>query len=80
MRKRSALFEFCHGLADDTFLHDLTLIGHTHQEGGGTQAVDLAGDTFGVIENAGQGIIRKERTGLVTGQLDLVADIGYGLG
>ena len=77
--KRSTLFEFCHSFADDTFLQDLAIIGHTHQEGGGTQTIDLAWETFGVIKNAGQGVIGKKRTGLVTGQLDLVADISNGL-
>ena len=36
----------------------------------------MARDTFGVIVNSGKGIIRKEQTGLVTSEIDVVTDVG----
>ena len=52
----------------------------SHEERGGTQAVNQARDALGVFVNTRQGIIGEKGTGLVIGELDMVADIGDGLG
>jgi hypothetical protein len=79
-KRRSSLFEFGNGLADGTFFEDLLLVGDTHEEGSGAEAVNLSGDAFGVIINAGKGIIGEKRPALVARELDVVVDVGNGLG
>jgi hypothetical protein len=75
----SSLFEFGNSFADHTFWQNLFFIGHSNQQGSGAKPVNLAGDAFGVIVNAGQGIIGKEWARLMSGQADMVTDIGNGL-
>ena len=59
-KRRSSLVEFGNGLADGAFLEDLLLVGDTHEKGGSAEAINLPGDTFGVIVNAGEGIIGEK--------------------
>jgi type I site-specific restriction-modification system R (restriction) subunit len=58
----------------------LLLIGHTFQEGSGIEAVNLPWDPISVIINASEGIIEEKCAALVTGEGNIVADIGQGLG
>ena len=47
------MVEFGNGHADGRFLQDLLLLGHADQQRGGTQAVNLPWDAFGVVVDAG---------------------------
>jgi len=67
------------GLADGGLFDHLVLFTGSHQESGNAQAVNQARDAFGILVNTRQGVIGKERSGLVFGQLDVVTDIGDGL-
>ena len=74
IKRQSNLVEFGNGFADRTFVQDLFLFHHANQESGGTQAVHLPGDAFGVIVDAGKGIIGEKAACFVAGELDLVVD------
>jgi len=77
---KNRLIEFRNGFVDGTLLEDLIAVRHADQEGGGTQAVHLSRDALGEIVNAVEGIVGKEIGGLVTGEGNLVADVGHRLG
>jgi len=76
----AVLVEIGNRLADGGLFDHLAFFTGSHEESGGTQAVDQARDALGVFVDAGQGIIGKKGTGFVIGELDMVADIGDGLG
>ncbi len=79
-KRQSSLVKFGNGFADGGFFEDLLLVGDTHEEGGGAEAVNLPRDAFGVIVNASEGIIGKKGCALVARELDVVADVSQGLG
>jgi len=76
----SSQVEFSNGLANSAFFLELFSVSHAHQKRGGAEAIDLPGNTFGVIIDASEGIIRKESAAFVTVENDLVADISHRLG
>ena len=65
VRVRSSLVEFGNRLADRAFIEDLLVVSHADEEGGGTEAVHLPGDTLGVIIDASQSIIGEQTAALV---------------
>lgn len=64
------------GFADGAFVNDALLVKHAGQEGGGAEEVNLARDTFGVIEDATEGIVAEKLPTLKAGDLDVVLDVG----
>jgi len=73
------VIEFSHGFADGRFFDDLAFVGCGDEQGGGTQAVNQAGNAFSILVDASQGIVGEQGAALVLGKLDVVADISDGL-
>src|SRR3990172_12406326 len=67
------------GLAQGALIQALFLVNQARHEGGSADLVDAAGNALGVFEDALQGIVREERTGLVPGDLRLMLDVADGL-
>ena len=66
-------------LAQGALIQDLFLVNQARHEGGGAHLIDAARNAFGVFEDALQGIVSEERTGLVPGDLRLMLDVADGL-
>ena len=72
----SSLVEFGNGFADGIFVEDLFVVGHaTNEKGRGAKAINLPGDTFGVIINGDEGIFGEECANLETKEVDVVAHL-----
>ena len=51
------------------------MVNTASNQGGGTQAVNLAGNAAGVLEDAFKGIVAERRTGGVPGNAQVVLDV-----
>src|SRR3990172_1797979 len=68
------------GLADGGLVDEVLVVDKAGQEGGGADLVDASGQAFGIVEEAGDGIVGEDGTGGVAGDADLVLDVGEGFG
>ncbi len=60
--------------ANRAFIEDRFLVNQAGHERSGADLIDATGNAFGVLEDALQGIIGEERTGLVPGDLCLMLE------
>ena len=75
---RNKSIQFSNGLADGGIIKDLFLFQAARNEGGGAEAVNLAGNAAGVFKNAFKGIITEWGTGKKTGNVEMVINIFNG--
>ena len=54
------------GFADRPLVEDAFLVEHAGQESRGAEEVNLAGDAFGVVEDAAEGVVAEELAALET--------------
>jgi hypothetical protein len=73
------LFEFDDRFVDDAYFQDLPSNRHANQQGCGKKVIILAGNAFGLIKNASQGVIGKEGTSLVASKQHIATDVCNGL-
>ena len=65
--------------ANGAFIEDRFLVNQAGHESGRADLIDAAGNALGVLEDALQSIVGKERTGLVASDLGLVLDVADSL-
>ena len=68
------------GLADGAFVQHGLLVDHAGHQRGGADLVDATRQAFGVLEDAAECVVGKERPREVAGHADVVADVGDGFG
>ena len=64
------------GFADRPLVEDAFLVEHAGQESRGAEEVELAGDAFGVVEDAAEGVVAEELAALETGDVNVVLNVG----
>ncbi len=77
--KVSNLVKVSDGLADGAIFDEIFVLDRTGDHGVGTETIDQARDTLGVVKDAGDSVIGEKRTTEKTGELDMVVDVGNGL-
>ena len=76
--EQSLVFNVSDSFTDSAFIEDGFLVNQARHQGSGAQLIDAAGDTLGVVENAGDGIVGKERASGKTSDADVVFDVAEG--
>ena len=73
--KRLALVDLGDRFEDGAVIQDLFLVDAASDQGGDAQAVDLAGQAAGVLEDTFEGIVTERGTRDVPGDAQVVLDV-----
>ena len=74
----SVRFEISNYPANGCDVENRKAVNHASQEGEMADEVDLSWDAFGKVENVVEGIIGEELRAFITGEGELVLDVGQG--